>query len=172
MMGKYRFSAVDTAGQIKRGVLKAASLEEARDLLFDNQVQPKQLVEAGDDEAITWAARPVRREDDPASHFYRKEAKAAPPVRALFPATALGGSLAGKRGRGGLTADGSFAFQADGEAPLTVAREDLEVATLSGFLPRILRIIRIDGRMHEFSVGILVAPAGARETRKTLNKKN
>lgn len=170
-MKKFRFEAIDTAGQVKRGVLQALSQQEARMVLLDNEIHPKRLEEVGGEEKVTWAPKRRRREEDPASHFYKGAADFTPPVRALFDARILLGEKRGTRGRAGMTGDGSFSFEsADGkpENSFAVARAELEVARLAGFLPRVLRLVRLDGKMHEFAVGGLFAPAGAKELVKQL----
>lgn len=172
-MKKFSFQAVDTEGRIIRGVLKAENADQARDLLFDNQVHPKQIDETDDDAKITWAPKPLRREDNPASHFYKGTDTVESPVRETFTARLITREKAPVAGTAGLTRSGGFAFhsEVDESSSMTIAREDIEIARVEGFFPRMLRIFRLNGRMEEFAVGGLFAPAAAKETMRTLNKK-
>ncbi|MCC5875413.1 MAG: hypothetical protein JJU11_04250 [Candidatus Sumerlaeia bacterium] len=172
-MKKFSFQAVDTEGRIIRGVLKAESSDHARELLFDNQVHPKQLDETDGETKVTWAPKPTRREDNPASHFYKGTNTVESPVRETFSARLVTREKAPVPGTAGLTRSSGFAFQSevDEGASMTIAREDIEIARIEGFFPRMLRIFRLNGRMEEFAIGGMFAPASAKETMRTLNKK-
>lgn len=173
-MKSFRFEAIDSSGQVKRGVLRAGSQKEARLLLLDNEIHPKRLEEAGEGEKVTWAPKRRSREEDPASHFYKGRRDFAPPVRAEVNARILFGEHSGVRGRLGLNGEGAIAFQAADGRPehcLMVEKGEVEMARLTGFLPRVLRVVRLDGRMHEFAVGGLFAPAGAKEIVKEMKSR-
>lgn len=172
-MKKFTFNAVDTSGRILRGVLRASGEEEARLLLLENQVHPKQLEEAPEDAEVTWAPKPVRKEDDPASHFYKGSGALESPVRMVFPTRLLDKNIPGPAGSAGLTRSGGFAFQSEENeaASITIDAGEIEIARIEGFFPRVLRIFRLNGRMVEFSVGKLFAHSAAKETMRALNKR-
>lgn len=155
---KLRFQAIDEKGRVVRGVLRAESADDARDLLLAENIFAKKLEPAEESEELTWAPK-VRRE----ARTSPNAAAAAPKaVRALFDTTAVLGFETDRRGRAGLTETGALVFEAAGHDPLVIPAAEVEAATLAGFPRRLLRVTLLSGRMYEFTAGVLFASSSAR----------
>lgn len=168
---KLRFAAIDQQGRVIRGVLRADTLEEAREALMGEGIFPKTLDAVDESEKVTWAPRSRIRERLASAQGGGFSAGDKPPLRdTLFPTTRHAAS-ASAPGRLGLAEDGTTIFQpTDGpEERLTAA--DLELATAAGFPARRLRLVTLDGRTIEFTAGFLLLNPRARKVLAALKGK-
>ena len=167
---RYSFQAVDEHGRVTRGVLKAESEEQARELLLDENVFPKQLEPAAEDEKVTWApTRRIKEQYAARSSAGREEKR---PVRAIFETTLLFGTdEAPLPGKAGLTEQDEFVFNPRQGEPFNFSREEVEVAAIRGFPIRVMRITMLNGRMYEFQAGMIIANGSAKEIARTLSPK-
>ncbi|CAN5333939.1 hypothetical protein BH09SUM1_BH09SUM1_34090 [soil metagenome] len=161
---KFKFQAIDDAGRVVRGVLRAESAADAREMLLEENCFAKTLDEVGEDEKLTWAPREriKRRAQEASSH---SGSSVDTTIRASsFQTTAVRGFSESTIGKAGLTEAGAFAFHPRGEGaePLLIAAEQIEQASVTGFPARVLRIVLLSGKSYEFSAGYFVANSVAK----------
>lgn len=54
---KFQFTAIDQGGRVRRGVLRAEDEDAAREKLLADDIVPKQLDPADEEEKVTWAPK-------------------------------------------------------------------------------------------------------------------
>lgn len=168
---KFRFVAVDGRGRVLRGVMRAESPEDAREIMLAEEVYPKQIEPAEEEEKATWAPREriKARATGAATWAEKKKQEDERPVRAVFRTIGLFGTIGA--GQAGLSDSGAFVFiPASGGEKFTVAAAELEDARVMGFPRRVLRLTLLDGSMHEFTAGIFLTGSHAKETATHLKK--
>lgn len=143
---KLRFEAIDGKGRVTRGVLRAESEEDARDLLMAEEIYAKRFEECGEDVPPTWAPKVRRQRGGQAISDAERR-----PVRHCFATTLRAGALAGTLG---LSESGeAVVFQVGDGDPQRFSIEDIEVATVHGLLSRELTITLNNGRSLVFDAG-------------------
>ena len=156
---RFRFQAVDSRGNVVREVLRAENEDEAREILFEEELFPKSLEPVGEDEKVTWVARErvMRRQSEAAA----KATETAPRISGAVPHTntTMHRGPESTQGLIGLREDGTMLFQPDRteHATVVLTPADVEDARLSGFPLRQLRIFQLDGDLLEFPAGVLFA---------------
>lgn len=168
---KFRFQAIDGQGRVLRGVLRAESEEDARELLLGEEVFPKRLEPAGEDEPVTWAAKGRVKERMKAS----ATGTTAEPAEPLPPGTPVWDTSRAVAGgwepcRVAITKPGVLIVEASGASPLTIRRERVEEARLRGFPFWVLAVTMLDGGLHEFRAGFLFPHPGARRCAAALRR--
>ena len=154
---KWRFHAVDEAGRIRSGVLRAPTEDAGRELLREEHLYPKRLEAADASEKVTWAPR--RR----ALAAAQAQSQGAPrAVRCTYQSTALFGLEKPATGTLGLAENGDLVFAVPGAPPIHLPREGIEEVRLGGFLVRSLHVAEIGGKGWEFTAGFLIAERAAR----------
>lgn len=150
---KLRFEAIDGRGRVTRGVLRAESADEARELLVEEQIYAKRLEPVGEEVPLTWApkARRTRGGNAPSSDER--------PVRHLYNTTMHRPGEPMVAGRLGLTESGLAVFEpADAMiGALAFPVDSLEVVALTGLVARRLRLVLLNGRTIEFEAGTVFA---------------
>lgn len=169
---KFRFVAVDGRGRVLRGVMRAENPEDAREIMLAEEVYPKQIEPADEEEKATWAPREriKARASGAATWAEKKKQEEERPVRAVFRTVGLFGTIG--PGLAGLSDGGSFVFipeKATGEK-FVVTLWELEDVRVFGFPRRVLRLTLLDGSMHEFTAGIFLTGSHAKETANHLKK--
>lgn len=168
---RYRFTAIDGKGRVVRGVMAAESEAEAREILIEDEIYPKQLEEASE-EKVTWAPkRRIQQKLEDARKAGGTEEKQASPERAIFHTVALFGfENSPVSGKAGLTESGDFIFQATTGESVRLNPDKTEVVNLSGFPLRVLRFTTLDGRIFEFRAGLILTCAEAKEIERTFRR--
>lgn len=143
---KLRFEAIDGKGRVTRGVLRADSEEEARDLLMAEEIYPKRFEECPEDLAPTWAPK-VRRQRGGQS-LPDGERRA---VRHCFETVLLAGGVAGKLG---LSESGeAVVFETRDGEPQRFPIDDIEVSSVHGLLSRQFTITFNNGKTMVWEAG-------------------
>jgi hypothetical protein len=162
---RFRFVAVDSGGRIVRGVLRGDSEQDARESLLADDHFPKSLEAVADDEPVTWASRGRFRA--------RQQAAAAesPRVVAETRLTSLIGVCEGEAVTLRLSSDGAFQVIAGaGVVAASIHVDRLELAAISGFPGRVLRLVTLDGISYDFHAGWVLAQRSARLLLQRLNE--
>lgn len=160
---KLHFIAIDGGGRVVRGVLRAESEEEARELMLGENLVARKFEPADENEKVTWAAKGAIKARLAAGSSSGIAERSTHPEAHVF-STRLLRAAGNVEGTAGLDAAGDFLFvpKAGGEEMLRVRGEDVEVATIHGFPGRVLRLTLITGRMLDFAAGFLFASGSAR----------
>lgn len=165
---RFQFQAIDEHGRVVRGVFSADDEAAARELLVSEHVYPKTLTPADDDAPVTWGPR---RRVAEALEAHRRQARGERPTprRAIFPTRAVAGlGPDHPEGQAGLDEAGNFVFAPTTGDPLLLSPATIEEARLAGFPRRLLRITTLDGTIHEFTAGWILATSEARTVAKAL----
>lgn len=158
---RWRFKAIDGGGRVVRAVMAAETEEEARELLLGENVFPKRIEPAGEDEKVTWAPKERIKARIAAGQLGTRKTDDTKPIRAIFDTTCVTGFSAPLQGSAGLAEDGTFVFAAGSES-LRISPDQVEVAAISGFPRRLLRITLLSGKMYEFVAGFLFAKGASK----------
>lgn len=155
---KFKFAAIDHTARVVRGVLRAESESDARDLLMGEQVYPKQLSPADDAEPVTWVPRTRVLE--------RARAASAPTAdeKLLF------GPVRVPLGFISITATYAINLTLRTGEVLHFTPADLEEVRVLGWPRRFLRITTLTGQMYEIPAGIFLTAGWAQLFIKTLDK--
>jgi hypothetical protein len=170
---KFQFTAIDQGGRVRRGVLRAEDEDDAREKLLADDIVPKELGPADEDEKVTWApkSRYKARQATPETWNQPRKESEARPVAAAYQTTAFTGFSGITNGEAGLTEDRDFVFvPAGGEETLRLAPEELELALVTGFPRRLLRLTLLSGKMYEFAAGMIFTTPEAKEIARTLSR--
>ena len=154
---KFKFAAIDQTARVVRGVLRAESHEEARDLLMGEQVYPKQLSPVGDSEPVTWVPRTRVLERARASSPAVAEQVLVGPVEVSL------GSLS-------VVTGGTLVLKKAGGEVLRFASSEREEVRVLGWPVRVLRITMLTGQMYEIRAGLFLTAGWARAVTKALDK--
>lgn len=151
---KFRFQAVNESGNAMRGVMRADSEDDARQRLLAQNIFPKHIEPAPEDEKITWASRSPSEIRPGSSWRHPGPTKVDMPQGTRLLEAVYNQHGSPVRGQLGVTPQGKVGFRSkDGETEFWLEREDVEGVYLRGFPFRQLQIVRVDG-------DDLLAPAG------------
>lgn len=153
---KLQFEAIDGKGRVVRGILRAESEEDARDLLMAEEIYAKRLIPCPEEATPTWAPKVRARSSRPVPEAERL------PVRHVLQTALREAGAAPQPGRLGLTESGeAVVFEPASGDPRRWTIDEIEVATVHGLIVRELTITLNNGRSLVFDGGTVFAASEA-----------
>jgi len=156
---KFRVQAIDAGGRVVRATLRAESEDEARAMLLAEEIFPKRVEPAAEDEPVTWTSKTwVKDKMERARGSASSAESIRIPAGASTSATTLVEGAARTRGRFAAVA-GTLYFEPEGRAADTRSwsADRIETALIQGFPARRLVVCLVDGGLLEFDAGFLFA---------------
>ncbi len=152
---KLRFQAIDQNGRVVRGVLRADSEAEAREMLLAEEAFPKKFDEVPEDEQVTWVSKTWVKEKHARTQA-RGEENVTLPAGVSTATAALNDGTGVYKGRFAISGSVLY-FETSGLVRQWPA-EKIEDARVTGFPDRWLMVSLLDGSLLEFRAGFIFTP--------------